>query len=174
MQRDDRVRTFLAADYSRVVGVVALVCPTRADAEDAVQDALLAAWNRDDDPDSYRAWVTTAALNRARSATRRLRAEQRALDRLPAVATAGERADEADRTDVARALARLSLRQRQVTVLRYWLDMDVAAIACVLGVSDGTVKTQLSRARRALAPLLAGDPRDEEPAAVVERNTDAH
>lgn len=49
-------------------------------------------------------------------------------------------------------------------MLRYWLDLDVAAIARVLGISDGTVKTQLSRARAALAPLLAdGSLTEQEP-----------
>lgn len=149
--RDEQLRRFLATDYARVVGIVALVCPDRATAEDAVQDALLVTWSRADDPDSYTAWVTTVALNRARSASRRLRAEARAVDRLDAWTPSSE---ETLRADVALALARLSLRQRQVTVLRYWLDLDVAAIARVLGISDGTVKTQLSRARAALAPLL--------------------
>lgn len=153
---DERLQAFLASDYARVVGVVSLVCQSRAQAEDAVQDALLATWSRGDDPDSYPAWVTTVALNRARSATRRLRAEQRAVDRLPARTPS----EDVLTADVARALTRLSLRQRQVTVLRYWLDLDVAAIARVLGVSDGTVKTQLSRARAALAPLLAAEEAD--------------
>lgn len=155
--RDERLRGFLTGDYSRVVGVVALVCPDRAVAEDAVQDALLATWSRDDDPDSYTAWVTTVALNKARSATRRLRAEQRAVDRLPE-----QRVREGDPVvhDVGRALTRLSLRQRQVVVLHYWLDLDVATTARVLGVSAGTVKTQLSRARTALAPLLSAEEAD--------------
>jgi RNA polymerase sigma factor (sigma-70 family) len=150
--RDDRLRHFLLTDYARVVGVVALVCPDRAAAEDAVQDALLTTWSRSVEPDSYTAWVTTVALNKARSSTRRLRAEQRAVDRIEASPGTPE---ETARTDVARALVRLSVRQRQVTVLRYWLDLDVGSIARVLGISEGTVKTQLSRARSALAPLLA-------------------
>lgn len=150
--RDDRLRHFLLTDYARVVGVVALVCPDRAAAEDAVQDALLTTWSRSVDPGSYTAWVTTVALNKARSSTRRLRAEQRALDRVDAPRDSPE---ETARTDVARALIQLSVRQRQVTVLRYWLDLDVAAIAGILGISEGTVKTQLARARSALAPMLA-------------------
>lgn len=155
--RDDRLRYFLATDYARVVGIVGLVCPTRAMAEDAVQDALLTTWSRKAAPDSYTAWVTTVALNKARSATRRLRAEQRALDRVDR-STAPR--DETAQTDVARALTRLSVRQRQVTVLRYWLDFDIASIARVLDISEGTVKTQLSRARAALAPLLAHEEAD--------------
>jgi RNA polymerase sigma-70 factor (ECF subfamily) len=149
--RDERVRQFLATDYSRVVGVVSLVCD-RGTAEDAVQEAVLTTWRRADDSLDYTAWVTAVALNKARSSRRRRAAEQRAFARLPEPVTTGH----ADSTsaDVARALSQLSVRQRQVTVLRYWLDLDVAGIARVLGVSDGTVKTQLARARAALAPLL--------------------
>jgi RNA polymerase sigma-70 factor (ECF subfamily) len=150
--RDERVRQFLATDYARVVGVVALVCRDRAAAEDAVQEAVLTTWRRDDDPASYTAWVTTVALNKARSTGRRRSAEERAVSRLPTDVAAH---DAHARADVARALAALSLRQRQVTVLRYWLDLDVLGIARVLGISEGTVKTQLSRARAALAPLLS-------------------
>jgi RNA polymerase sigma-70 factor (ECF subfamily) len=62
---------------------------------------------------------------------------------------------------VEQALARLSQRQREVTVLRYYLVMDVNEIAGVLGITEGTVKTQLFRARRALAELL-GDGEQEE------------
>jgi DNA-directed RNA polymerase specialized sigma24 family protein len=54
--RDERLRQFLDVDYARVVGVVALICPDRAAAEDAVQEALLTTWTRGDDPDSYTAW----------------------------------------------------------------------------------------------------------------------
>lgn len=156
VMRDERLRHFLATDYHRVVGVVSLVCdPTNA--EDAVQDAVLATWTRADDPISYTAWVTTVALNKARTATRRQRAEARAIARLP-LSEAVERA--VDLLDVRSALGRLSLRQRQVTVLRYWLDLDVRTIATVLGVTDGTVKTQLARARTALAPLLREEETD--------------
>jgi RNA polymerase sigma-70 factor (ECF subfamily) len=62
---------------------------------------------------------------------------------------------------VEQALARLSRRQREVTVLRYYLAMDVSEIAGVLGITEGTVKTQLFRARRALAEIL-GDGEQEE------------
>ena len=49
-----------------------------------------------------------------------------------------------------------------MTVLRYYLDLDVAAIATTLRVSEGTVKTLLHRARRHLAAALGEDPTDEE------------
>jgi RNA polymerase sigma-70 factor (ECF subfamily) len=57
-------------------------------------------------------------------------------------------------------LSKLPRRQREVTVLRYYLGMDVREVAETLGVTEGTVKTQSSRARRTLAELL--DEEDEE------------
>lgn len=108
--------------------------------------------------DSLPAWVTRVSLNLAKSRLRRVRAEARARQRLGA---APPDTGPTARTDVERALATLSRRQREVTVLRYYLGMDVAEIAGALGVSEGTVKTQLFRARHALAALL-GEPEDDE------------
>jgi RNA polymerase sigma-70 factor, ECF subfamily len=132
------------------------VCGSRAAAEDAVQEALARAWERSERGEhiqSLRAWVTTVAVNLLRSSFRRLRAERRARER------AG-RADEPklttseDLIDVRRALASLPRRQREATVLRYYLDLDVADVAGALGVSEGTAKTTLHRARQAMADAL--------------------
>ena len=48
-----------------------------------------------------------------------------------------------------------------MTVLRYYLGLDVNEIAGLLRVSDGTVKTQLFRARRALGELLGNGEQEE-------------
>jgi RNA polymerase sigma factor (sigma-70 family) len=53
---------------------------------------------------------------------------------------------------------RLSERQRQVLVLRYWSDLSEAEIAQALGLSRGTVKSTASRALDALEQML-GEPR---------------
>lgn len=141
---------------------MALVAGSREAAEDAVQEALARAWERTEraEPiDSLAAWVTRVALNLSKSRLRRMRAEARAVGRLHvpgSVPSAGE-----SRTDVERALRRLPRRQREVTVLRYYLGLDLKEIASALGISEGTVKTQLFRARRALAAML-GDGEHEE------------
>lgn len=44
------------------------------------------------------------------------------------------------------ALSQLSYRQRQVFLLRKWEGFNVAETASIMGISDGTVKTHLSRA----------------------------
>ena len=148
------IREFLHTRYPRLVAAVALVCGSRPAAEDAVQEALLRAWERSEkgeEIESLNAWASTVSLNVARSGLRRLMAERRARSRLGrdfVPETWG------DRIDVERALASLPRRQREAVVLRYYLQMDTREVAEALGVQEGTVKSTLSRARTALAGAL--------------------
>ena len=126
-----------------------------------MQEALARAWERSERGEEIRsleAWVTRVALNLSKSGLRRVRAERRARERLRPP-TAGE--PSSIRVDVERSLSTLPLRQRQVTVLHYFLGLGVQDIAEILGVHDGTVKTNLYRARLALADAL-GESVDEE------------
>lgn len=152
----------MATEYPKVVAAVALVAGSRAAAEDAVQEALARAWERGERAErieSPRAWVTAVALNRVRSGWRRVLVERRARGDV----TPGRAAEPSgDAVDIRRALAALPRREREATVLRYYLDMDVAEVAVAMGVSDGTAKTALYRARRKLAVAL-GESLDEEP-----------
>ena len=56
--------------------------------------------------------------------------------------------------DVRAAVLRLSLRQRAVIVLTYWNDLDPAATAEMLGISEGSVRRHLARARANLKEAL--------------------
>jgi RNA polymerase sigma-70 factor (ECF subfamily) len=159
------LREFLHTSYPRLVAAVALAGGSRAAAEDAVQEALLRAWERSDrgeQVESLDAWVATVALNLSRSALRRLRSERRAKARLRASGWADDHALSSDRAvDVDRALAGLPRRQREAVVLRYYVQMDTREVATVLRVSEGTVKSTLSRARTALAAALGTDESEE-------------
>jgi len=149
------IREFLHASYPRLVAAVALACGSRPAAEDAVQEALLRAWERSEkgeEVDSLEGWVTTVALNLARSGLRRRMAERRARARLGT--TTVREPPTADRIDVDRALATLPRRQREVAVLRFFLQMSTADAARVLRIGEGTVKSTLPRARAALADQL--------------------
>jgi RNA polymerase sigma-70 factor (ECF subfamily) len=140
------------------VAAVALACGSRPAAEDAVQDALARAWERSERGErieSLKAWVTKVALNLVRSGWRRALVERRHRSRA--------RADERlaapprppdDLLDLQRALAALPSRQREAVVLHYYLDLPVVQVASALGVTEGTVKTSLFRARHALALAL--------------------
>ncbi|MGH2572717.1 MAG: RNA polymerase sigma factor [Actinomycetota bacterium] len=152
----------MATDYGRLVAGVALMCGSRAAAEDAVQEALARAWERSNRGElirSLKAWVARVAINLVRSGFRRARAERRARERLGrqvagAASEASPLGGHDEVADLRRALAILPRRQREATVLRYYLDMDVKEIADVLGVTEGTAKTTLFRARHALADAL--------------------
>jgi RNA polymerase sigma-70 factor (ECF subfamily) len=149
------LREFLHTSYPRLVAAVALASASRPAAEDAVQEALLRAWERSEkgeEIESLDGWVTTVALNLARSGLRRMRSERRARSRLR-TPTVGE-PPTADRIDVDRALAKLPRRQREVAVLRLFLEMSTADVATVLHIGEGTVKSTLSRARATLADQL--------------------
>jgi RNA polymerase sigma-70 factor (ECF subfamily) len=156
------VERFVHRGYAATVATVALVCGDRAAAEDAVLEAVARAWERLDrwkSIESLPAWVLAVSLNLSRSSFRRMLAEQRARLRLspPIVA---DPIESLAYVDVLRGLDRLSRREREVTVLRYYRDLDVAEIASVLGIGDGTVKVLLHRARAKLAAVL-GTPESE-------------
>jgi RNA polymerase sigma-70 factor (sigma-E family) len=129
-------------------------------AEDIVQDVFAALYRRHGadllavaDPDAY---LTTGVMNAARSALRRRRSARAYLPPPQAVAPAAE--DEAllghDDREVLTAMRRLTTRQRQVLVLRYWAQLSEQEIAETLGVSRGTVKSTANRALTILRGLL--------------------
>jgi RNA polymerase sigma factor (sigma-70 family) len=117
------LRRFLGEHYSRLVGAVSLVTGDLASAEDAVQEAIVRAWERTERGDQIEAldrWVAAVALNLSRSRLRRLRVERLARPRLAASSQLEGLSGE--RIDVVHALAALPRRQREVAVLRYYLD----------------------------------------------------
>jgi RNA polymerase sigma-70 factor (ECF subfamily) len=156
------IRDFLANSYPRLVAAVALIAGNHAAAEDAVQEALARAWERGDrgeEFDSLPAWVTRVAINLTKSRLRRNKAEAKANSRM----TAGrvEPGEPEDAIQLDRAIEALPRRQKESVVLHYYLGLDVKGVAESLGVSQGTVKTSLHRARQSIAAALDfGDPEE--------------
>jgi RNA polymerase sigma-70 factor (sigma-E family) len=130
-------------------------------AEDIVQDVFAALVRRHgqdlrtiSDPHAY---LTTAVMNAARSALRRRRSARGYRPPNPGTVPAAEELallQEGDR-EVLEALAELTVRQRQVVVLRYWSELSEQEIADALRISRGTVKSTASRAIAILRKLLA-------------------
>jgi RNA polymerase sigma-70 factor (ECF subfamily) len=138
-----------------------LACGDAAEAEDAVQEALIKAHRalgrfRAGAP--FRPWllqiVANEARNRRRSAGRRAGLVLRVTEDRPsdAAAPSPEAAVLAGETRAAllRAMDRLSEDDRLVLSYRYFLDLSEAETATALGIPRGTVK---SRASRAIARL---------------------
>jgi RNA polymerase sigma-70 factor, ECF subfamily len=160
---ESTIREFLVSTYPRLVAGVALVTGSRAAAEDAVQEALARAWERSEHGEqieSLPAWVTRVAMNLSKSRLRRMRVEARHRADIESHEASDGGAASDSRIDIMRALADLPHRQREVTVLRYYLGLNVAEIAQTLELNEGTVKTSLFRARKVLAAAL-GEPVEE-------------
>jgi RNA polymerase sigma factor (sigma-70 family) len=147
---------FVAHEYPKVVAAVGLITGNRQDAADAVQDALVGFLGKPPrhPVTNVSAWITVVASNRIRDQYRRKDAEERALAKVGIDPEAMTDAEHMLDVDVMRALSELPLQQRQVCTLHYLLDQSVDTIAEGLGVTPGTVKTQLHRARKALASRL--------------------
>lgn len=157
-RRSAEIEAFVQQHAQRLVGALTLITGNRATAEDALQDALVKAWHRKDEPiEQLAAWITVVATNQVRSGWRRSQAEQRALTKVGGRA-ARDHAPMAEPDQALHdALRALPERERQVAVMHYVLDQSVAQVAAALGVTDGTVKTLLSRARAHLAARLGMD-----------------
>jgi RNA polymerase sigma-70 factor (ECF subfamily) len=153
---EEAIARFMAGPYPSIVRAVALVAGSWPAGEDAVHEALARAWERRATIDDLPRWVVTVALNLARRRWRRAGRERPWSDAL--AADQGREVAADGLLDVRRALRVLPHRQREVIVLHYLLDLPVAEVAAVTGLSDGGVKHALFRARRSLAPLLSIEP----------------
>ena len=122
----------------------------RGEAEDVAQEALARAyarWRRVHD--HAEPWVARVAANLALDLLRRRgRRHQVPLD--DQAATPGAERAAVDRLELARLLATLPRRQREVVVLRYLADRSEADTAEVLGTSVGSVKRHAHRGLAAL------------------------
>jgi RNA polymerase sigma factor (sigma-70 family) len=128
--------------------------------DDVVQETLLSAWRYKEtyaeEKGSFRTWLLTIAVRESRREARRTLRQLLLLRRADQTSTAaGASGDEQGRLEAA--IARLSRRQREVVNLHYFVDLPVAEVAAALGVSDGTVKSTLSDARRNLRTMLEGE-----------------
>lgn len=97
------------------------------------------------------AWVLRVAANLAIDATRR----RRVLPVAPRPLEVEEHA--AVHLMVVAALRRLSRRQRDVVVLRYFGDLTDDEVAVALGIAVGSVKTHMRRAHEQLRRLLGDE-----------------
>jgi len=133
------------------LGAARLITGDEADAADAVQDALLTAWQSLHslrDPQLFAAWFRKIVI---RSATRFVRARRRlvALDLdMPGPNDSVER--EFDRRQLARAFARLDSKDRVLLTLHHYWQMPVAESAQLLGLPEGTVRSRVHHALKRL------------------------
>lgn len=146
-------------------------CRDRGRAEDMAQEAFLRAyrglaqWRRDA---AFSTWLFALATNLYRSELRRIPAPHLSLDEVAEPRDPrppGGCLEDDDRDHAVRnAVLALPAKYREALVLFYFHEKDVAAAAQSLGLSEGTVKSRLSRGREILRrklPQLLADPQLE-------------
>ena len=130
------------------------------DATDAVQDAFVKVLNK---PGAYDAnagpltpWFLRVVRNHCIDMIRRRRPEDAGAVELSDPGPGPEDSLEGVQRDqlLKQALARLTVEQRQIIVLRDYMDLSYAEIADVLEIAGGTVMSRLHRARMALKEEL--------------------
>jgi RNA polymerase sigma-70 factor (sigma-E family) len=152
------LRSVYRDHYRSLVRLASLLLDSVEDCEEIVQDAFVHVWRtrpqlRDDE--RLPAYLRSAVLNGARSRLRRIQVARRHW-RSGTDPTSRPAPDPLPGEDqhVLDALRALSTRQREVLVLRYYLDLPEAEIAATLGISSGSVKTHAHRGLTALALAL--------------------
>ena len=139
------------------------------EAEDAVQDACLVAWQRGEsvrDPDRFAAWFGRVLINGCRDRLRRRQRQQVRAVALQAdwqsiaIGSQSGWASATDDRDLDAAFDRLDADHRIVVLLRFWQDLTLEQIADRLDLPLGTVKSRLHYAlRRLRTELEASDGR---------------
>lgn len=152
---------FVDSEFSNILALAIAALGDRDDALDVAQETMARTFDRWDDVstmDRPGAWARRVALNLVtdslRRRTRRHRLESR-LRAQPPIADAESDTDAWDRHFWAEVVA-LPDRQRDVVLLHYVDDLAVADIALVLDVPEGTIKSDLSRARASLRAAIEG------------------
>jgi RNA polymerase sigma-70 factor, ECF subfamily len=170
MDERQLVADFLAGEERAFVALYALHAPKlyaflrhllgrwQSEADDALQDVWLRAardLGRFRGLSTFRTWLFGIAVNRSREI---LRMTPNFAEELTDIDAAIEFAPPETTIDLQRAIARLPMRYREVVVLHDLYEYTHAEIAEMLGIEEGTSKSNLSRAHARLRQFIGGKP----------------
>jgi len=147
----------------RLYAVARLVLRDTALAEDAVQEALVRAWQQLPslrDPDRFDAWLYRLVVNACADQGRQLRRLSLQVQTVPVDASVSDHTKAvADREQLERGFSRLKPEQRAVVVLHFYNGFSAVEIARILGIPDGTARSRLYYATEAMRAALEADAR---------------
>ena len=110
------------------------------------------------DPGSLRSWLYSIAygiaVDRIRKNYAREQAEKVQFEEFDEAAEQSFAEEDADA--IHSALSQIGLKHREVLVLHFLEDLSLAEIATVVGCSEGTVKSRIHYAKRAMKEILSG------------------
>ena len=166
----DAFETLLGLYQNKVYGLALRMCGSEEDAWDVAQEAFLAAWRalpgfRGES--GFSTWLYRLTANAAIDCLRREKKRRGELSieggelplSLPDAGPSPQEATEGGelRAAVNAALARLTDQHRTVLILRELQELSYEEIAGALSLDLGTVKSRISRARKALRKILLED-----------------
>ena len=132
-------------------------------AGDITQQALLKIWQelpRLRDADHFAGWSYRVLVNSCRDEMRKRRRPSADLDLLENDAWIPDASlSVADRDQLDRAFRTLSVDQRSVVILHYYLEYSLAEIATIVDIPVGTVRSRLHYARRVMRSAIEADRR---------------
>ncbi len=150
------------AHYDRCARIAVRIVGNREDAEEALQDAFVRAFNALGDYEErerFSAWLTRIVVNQCRSALARTRRREAIFpDVVPDDLPRAANPQDGDAwAELEHALAHLPVEQREALVLRYADDLTYHEMARITGASESALKMRVQRAfarLRALIPEL--------------------
>lgn len=155
----DAYADLIAPRIDRALRTARAILGNDAEAHDATQDALVAAWvnlPRLRDRSRFDAWLNRTLVNRCRETLRQRRRSREIREDAdaPLADFAGPSIETAA---VKAAFGRLSLDERTILLLHHLHGMPVDQVARQLGVPVGTAKSRLWHARRSLERALEAE-----------------
>ena len=152
------------ASGDRLLALARLILRDETLAEDATQEALVAAWKylrglRD--PDRFDAWLNRLLVNACRREGRRSRgrAQREIHGSVVEASTSDATRDVLNRDELERGFRGLDLEHRAVVVSYYYLGLRPEEAAEILGIPAGTVRSRLHRAVQQMRATLEADAR---------------
>lgn len=166
-ERNENALSAVSQKYGRYCRVIAANIVGSTDAEECVNDVLLAVWNSipPNKPDNFRAYIGKITRTNAADILKKETAQKRGgkdmkviFDELSewssdySVEAAAEQREIL--AEINTYLKRLNERKQKVFILRYWYCCDVAEISAVTGFSEANVYNILKRERKKLLEYL--------------------
>ena len=152
-----------AAVGDRLYRFAMLVLGDTDQAEDAVQDAIVHAWQglpELRDPERWDAWLHRLIVNACADQGRRQMRQSVEVRMIRLEPVAGDDVRSVDDHDqLARGFRRLKPGQRAAVVLHFYLGLSVPEVADALGVPVGTAKSRIHYAVDAMRAALEADER---------------
>jgi RNA polymerase sigma-70 factor (ECF subfamily) len=148
---------FYEASYRRIYAAALTMAGDPEIALDATQEAFVRAfarWRRLSKEPWVEGWVMSTAMNLCKRHLRRQHREVTGSELKGIVESFGRNTEQGIRLYLLSVLSTLPRRQREAVMLHYLADLSIAAVAHLMNISEGAVKSHLSQARATLRTRL--------------------